>query len=267
MNGVEAVILDWAGTTVDCGSLAPVRAIMKLFGIHGIALSEADARRDMGLYKRDHIRQVLSLAEVHRTWRERHGKAPKEADVAALFAEFGPIQQTMLEERAELIRGVAALAGRLAGRGLKLGSTTGYTRPMLDALLARAATQGYRPDLSLCPDDAGGGRPHPWMCLRIAIDFRLTSTASAVKAGDTVSDIEEARNAGMWAVGVAATGNEMGLSEPELAALPREERVRRVEKACHRLRAAGAHFVIDSVAELEPVIEEIDQRLHAGERP
>jgi len=239
----------------------------KLFEIHGIALSEADARRDMGLFKRDHIRQVLSLANVREAWYERHWQAPEETDVAELFAEFGPIQQAILEERAELIGGVAALAGRLSSRGIKLGSTTGYTRPMLDSLLARAAAQGYRPDLSLCPDDTGGGRPHPWMCLRIALEFRLTSTAAAIKAGDTVSDIEEARNAGMWAVGVAATGNEVGLSAPDLAALPREERARRVEKACHRLRGAGAHYVIDSAAELELVIDQIDRRLNAGERP
>ncbi len=267
MNRVEAVIFDWAGTTVDCGSLAPVRAILKLFEIQGIALGEADARRDMGLFKRDHIRQVLTLPEVRRAWCEHHRRAPEETDVSRLFSEFGPIQHAILEERAEVIGGVAALAGRLAGRGLKLGSTTGYTRPMLEALLARAAAQGYRPDLSLCPDDVGGGRPHPWMCFRIAIDFRLTSTAAAIKAGDTVSDIEEARNAGMWAVGVAATGNEVGLSEADLAALRPEERARRVEKARYRLRAAGAHFVIDSVAELEPVIDEVDRRLLTGERP
>jgi phosphonoacetaldehyde hydrolase len=267
VNRVEAVILDWAGTTVDCGCLAPVRAMTKLFEIHGIALSETDARRDMGLFKKDHIRRILSLPEVRRAWREAHRQTPDETDVASLFVEFGPIQQEILEERAELIGGVAALAGRLAVCGLKLGSTTGYTKPMLSALLARATKQGYRPDLSLCPDDVGGGRPHPWMCWQIALEFRLSSTAAAIKAGDTVSDIEEARNSGMWAVGVAATGNEVGLSEPDLAALPPEERARQVERACHRLRAAGAHFVIDSVAELEPVIEEIDRRLSAGERP
>lgn len=267
MDRVEAVILDWAGTTIDCGSLAPVRAITKLFAIHGIALSESDARRDMGLFKKDHIRRVLMLPDVRSAWHEGHGKAPDETDLAALFAEFGPIQEAILEARAELIGGVAALAGRLTSRGLKIGSTTGYTRPMLDALLARAAIQGYRPDISLCPDDADGGRPHPWMCLRIALEFRLTSTAAAIKAGDTVSDIEEGRNAGMWTVGVAATGNEVGLSELDLAALPPEERARRTKKAGHKLRAAGAHFVIDSVAELEPVIEEIESRLNKGERP
>src|SRR5262249_33288425 len=138
---------------------------------------------------------------------------------------------------------------------------------MLDLLLARANDQGYRPDLSLCPDDAGGGRPHPWMCLRLALDFHLSSTAAAVKIGDTVSDIQEGLNAGMWTVGVTATGNEIGLSEAQRAALPVEDRQRRLARAGDNLTAAGAHYVIESVARLEPILEQIESRLAAGERP
>jgi phosphonoacetaldehyde hydrolase len=138
---------------------------------------------------------------------------------------------------------------------------------MLDLLVARARQQGYQPDVSLCPDDVGGGRPHPWMCLRIALDFRLSSTAAAIKVGDTVSDIQEGLNAGMWTAGVAATGNEVGLSASELAALPREEYRRRVDRARDNLKAAGAHYVIDSVAWMEQVIEDVNRRLAAGERP
>ena len=147
------------------------------------------------------------------------------------------------------------------------GSTTGYTRPMLDILLASAAHQGYRPDLSLCPDDAGGGRPHPWMCLQIALEWRLPATAAAVKVGDTVSDMEEAVNAGMWAVGVTATGNETGLGAAELRALPAHERKLLLEKAGDMLKRAGAHFVVSSAAAIEPVLERIESRLGAGRRP
>src|SRR5262249_44024267 len=142
-----------------------------------------------------------------------------------------------------------------------------YTRPMLDLLLVRAAGQGYTPDAALCPDDTGGGRPHPWMCLQIALGFRLDATSAAVKVGDTVSDIEEGLNAGMWAVGVSATGNEVGLSAADWDALPAPERRQLSCRAAEKLQAAGAHYVIESVARLEPVLEEIDDRLSAGERP
>jgi len=138
---------------------------------------------------------------------------------------------------------------------------------MLDALLRCAVAQGYRPDAALCPDDTGGGRPHPWMCLRIALDFRLGAAAAAVKVGDTESDIAEGLNAGMWSVGVSATGNEVGMNAADWEALPEEERGRLMARAREKLRAAGAHYVVERVALLEPVLEEIDSRLAAGERP
>jgi phosphonoacetaldehyde hydrolase len=233
---LQAVIFDWAGTTVDHGSLAPVRAMVETFARHGIHLSDAEVRRDMGLFKKDHIRRILH---------ELARQAPAEADVEALFAEFVPLQMQMLEQHSELIAGTAELVEHLRGRGIRIGSTTGYTRPMLDLLLRRAAEQGYRPEAALCPDDTGGGRPHPWMCLRIALEFRLEATAAAVKVGDTASDMEEGLNAGMWTVGVSATGNDRA----------------------ETLEAAGAHYVIESVSGLEPVLAQIEGRLAAGERP
>ncbi|HEV3330255.1 MAG TPA: phosphonoacetaldehyde hydrolase [Bryobacteraceae bacterium] len=267
MKRIEAVIFDWAGTTVDHGSLAPLRAVTKLFSREGIPISDGEARRDMGLFKKDHIRQILAMPRVNHEWVRAAGKAPEEGDVERLFAEFQPLQMEILEAHAEVIAGVVEVSEKLHALGLKLGSSTGYTRPMLDLLVKLAATQGYRPDMALCPDDAGGGRPHPWMCLRMALDFRLSSTAAAVKVGDTVSDVQEGRNAGMWAVGISATGNEIGINAAELAALPDAERGHRVARACLRLKGAGAHYVVESVGQLEPVLEDIDARLAAGERP
>jgi phosphonoacetaldehyde hydrolase len=267
MRRLEAVIFDWAGTTVDFGSLAPVRAITELFARAGVPLSEADARRDMGIFKKDHIRHILDMPPMEAAWLNQHGKPPTEADVEDLFEKFIPLQMEVLEAHSHLILSAGHVAENLKTRGLKIGSTTGYTRPMLDLLLASAAEQGYRPEIALCPDDVGGGRPLPWMCLRIALAFGLKSTASAVKVGDTVSDIEEALNAGMWAVGVAGTGNEIGLSAEEFAALSESERDARLALARERLMAAGAHYVVDGVAAMEPVIEEIEERLAGGERP
>jgi phosphonoacetaldehyde hydrolase len=267
MRRVEAVIFDWAGTTVDHGSLAPVRAVTELFHRHGIRVTDTDARKDMGIFKKDHIRNILAMPDVSQQWRELTGTMPDEQDVSKLFFEFVPLQMRILEDYSEVIPGVPALTGELRRQGLYIGSTTGYTRPMLDVLVRKAAMQGYRTDLALCPDDAPGGRPHPWMCLQLAVHFRLSATSAAVKIGDTVSDIEEAVNAGMWAVGVAATGNEIGLSISDLEALSDEERRRRVEAARTRLIAAGAHYVVDSATCIQPVLAEIETLLAAGDRP
>jgi len=267
MKRLEAVIFDWAGTTVDHGSLAPVRAVTELFARHDVALTDADARRDMGIFKKDHIRRILAMPHIGDAWRGRSGSAWDERQVEMLFQEFQPLQMEILEAYSQVIAGVAETTERLRGRGLKLGSTTGYTRPMLDALLRYAAAQGYRPDAALCPDDTAGGRPHPWMCLRIALDFRLSAARAAVKVGDTESDIGEGLNAGMWSVGVSATGNEIGMNAADWEALPEEERGRLTAQAGEKLRAAGAHYVVERATLIEPVLEEIDARLAAGERP
>jgi phosphonoacetaldehyde hydrolase len=264
---VEAVIFDWAGTTVDHGSLAPVRALTELFADFGVPLSDADARRDMGLFKKDHIRRILGLPNVNEAWRAKHGAAPAESDVERLFAGFSPVQMKILKKHAEVIGGVAPLTERLRRRGLRIGSTTGYTRPMLELLLTEAARQGFGPDISLCPEDVGGGRPHPWMCLNIAVEFRVSSTSACVKVGDTPADVHEGLNAGMWVVGVSRTGNELGMSEAELAKLAEPELHARNQRACAALSTAGAHYVIDSAALLEPVLETIEERLAAEGRP
>jgi phosphonoacetaldehyde hydrolase len=267
MKRVEAVIFDWAGTTVDHGSLAPVRAMTELFARQGISLSDADARRDMGIFKKDHIRRILAMPHVEAAWRDQNGSASDERTVETLFEKFQPLQTEVLEAYSQVIGGTVEITERLQRQGLKVGSTTGYTRPMLDRLLRCAAAQGYRPDAALCPDDTGGGRPYPWMCLRIALEFRVCAAAAVVKVGDTESDIMEGLNAGMWSVGVSASGNEVGMSAAEWEALRDEQRAGLTAKACEKLRAAGAHYVIERVSELGPILEQIDTRLAAGERP
>ena len=262
MGRVTAVILDWAGTTVDHGSLAPVRTLQKLFAGRGMAVTEEEARRDMGVHKKDHIRALL---------RAKTGgppdEAPDEADVEDLFAAFIPMQMDSLAAYSAVIPGVPATVEELRARGVKIGSTTGYTRPMLELLLACAAAQGYQPDCAFCPDDAGAGRPWPWMCYLNAIRLRTYPMDTMIKIGDTISDIEEGSNAGMWTIGIARTGNMIGLTAEELAALPATEQAARLDAARRKLSKAGAHYVADAVADCIPLVDAIEERLAKGERP
>jgi phosphonoacetaldehyde hydrolase len=91
---------------------------------------------------------------------------------------------------------------------------------------------------------------------------------SVVKIDDTVSGIGEAQNAGCWGVGVVRYSNYMDVDTPEQgAALPAGEVARRMARTRDILEKAGAHYVIDSLADIEPVIEDINARLARGEKP
>jgi len=264
---LQAAILDWAGTTVDYGCQAPTVVLHELFAERGVAVSISEIRRHMGLLKKDQIRAICANPRVRAAWSERHGGPPSEEDVTALFQDFIPRQLACLDRHSELIPGMAETVARLRGRGMKIGTTTGYTRPMLDIVLRNAIAQGYTPDATVCPEDAGGGRPRPWMCYRNAILLQVDAMEACVKIGDTVSDVEEGLNAGAWTVAVVETGNEVGLTEPELRALGGEERQALVGEARQRLTDAGAHYVIDSIADSDSVLDDIECRLQDGEAP
>jgi len=264
---VKAVILDWAGTTVDHGSLAPVRVLQEVFAGRGVPISEEEARRDMGVLKIDHIRKILFAPGVAARWRNVFNREPAQADVESLFANFVPLQLECLVKYSVVIDGVAETVARLCKRGIKIGSTTGYTRAMLDRILQPAAEQGYEPDCAITPDDVGAGRPHPWMIYANAIRLQVEPLEAIVKIGDTPVDIEEGLHARVWTIGVARTGNMIGLSAEDFAALAPAERATRLNKARAALSAAGAHEVIDAVADCEPALEAIEARIRNGERP
>jgi phosphonoacetaldehyde hydrolase len=264
---LELVVMDWAGTAVDFGSVAPIAALETAFAAKGIAVSRPLLRLSMGLAKKDHIRQVLAIPEIAAQWLERFHRPSTENDVEAVYADFTPRMMDEIAASAVLIPGVAEFAHAIRSRGLRHGATTGYTRAMLETLLAPAAAQGYAPEISLCPEDVGGGRPLPWMCCKLAIDLRVSAMTAAVKIGDTSSDIAEGLNAGMWTIGITTSGNEVGLSLAEWLEIPPVEQDELRQIAAARLLAAGAHYIADSAADTLTILDQIDDRLARGERP
>ena len=263
---VAGVIFDWAGTTVDFGSLAPVRTLERVFGEAGVPITEEEARRDMGIAKRDHIAALLTISRIQSEWQKVRGRELRETDVDVLYERFIPLQFECLQRYAKLISGVPDVVRTLRGQGIKIGSTTGYTRAMVDVLLPEAAKQGYQPDCSLTPEEAGSGRPQPFMVYAAAIKMQVYPLGAVVKVGDTPSDIQEGLNAGVWSVGVAATGNSIGMAQEQFAALTEQERAAKIQTSRQTLQSAGAHYVIDTLADLHSVIAHIKTHLN-GKRP
>jgi len=264
---LKGVIFDWAGTMIDFGCMAPAGAFVDLFARHGIAATQAEARGPMGMHKRDHIRTMLGMPAIARQWAEKHGHAATEAEIEALFQEFIPMQLEVLPNYCVMIPGVVETARALRARGLKLGGTTGYNDVMMNICLEAARKAGYEPDTSVCGIEVPEARPAPWMAIKAAMQMNIYPLEAVVKVGDTVTDILEGLNGGMWSVGITRTGNEVGLSEADFAALTPAEAAARVAVAHERLAHAGAHYVIESVADLPPVLDAIEARLARGERP
>ena len=264
---IQAVILDWAGTVVDHGSRAPMGAFVHAFAELGVAIGIADARGPMGMAKRDHIRAVGQSPEVAAAWQARHGHAFNEADIERVFAVFEPLNVASVVEHADFIPGALDALAELRARGIRLGSTTGYTRPIMERLLPVAAAAGYSPEVLVCAGDLPAGRPSPLMMWHAMAQMGVWPASTVVKVDDTPVGVAEGRAAGAWSIGLALTGNIAGVSAEELAALSEAERSTLRARATGEMVAAGADLVIDSIAQLPDAISVIEARMQKGEYP
>ena len=266
---VKAVILDWSGTTADAYVLAPAVVFVEVFKKHGVEISMPEARGPMGLRKDLHIKSLTEEPEIRDRWKTVHGKYPDQGDVDRMFADFVPMQLDCLRTYTTLLPGVAEVTQTLQKRGIKIGSTTGFLRSMVEILEEDAKKQGYAPDASVAGDDViHGARPKPFMLYRNLDLLDAHPIQSVVKVDDTVSGVGEALEAGCWGVGIARYSNYMNFDSLEQAeSMPANDVRRRLEHTRDVLRKSGAHYVIDEPIELLEVIDDINQRLARGEKP
>lgn len=264
---LEAVLLDWAGTTMDFGCIAPAVVFVEVFKRQGVPIDMVEARAPMGAHKRVHIQRITELDSVRARWQARHGRLPNEADVNRMFKEFVPLQLKCLSDYSELIPGTLEAVAELRKRGIKIGSTTGYMTEMMKINLRDAARQGYKPDSTVCASEVPAGRPYPYMCLQNVMNLGVTTVEACVKVDDTVPGVEEGLNAGMWTIGLAVSGNEVGLSLKEWKRLSKAEKEEKRARAHRRMAQAGAHYTVDTIAEMMPCIDDIEARIRRGERP
>lgn len=267
MTEIKAVIFDWAGTTVDFGSRAPMGVFVEVFARFGVELTIAEARGPMGLPKWDHIKALLTLPHVARAWRDAQGAPADDSAVDRVYQLFVPANAEIAADHAALVPGTRDSVNALRAQGIAIGSTTGYTRDIMDRILPVAEAQGYRPDCLVCAGEVPRGRPAPFMLYRCLLDLDVYPAWACVKVDDTAPGIRAGLAAGAWTVGVSLSGNGVGLTPDELEALDPDDRARRNARSRADLAAAGAHEVIDSVADLLPCLDRIRQRMASGEKP
>lgn len=270
MNKVEGVIFDWAGTTVDFGCFAPVYVFLTIFKAAGVEVEVTmeEAREPMGMLKRDHIRAMLEMPRIKKMWAEKYGRCFNEQDIEDLYAKFEPLLLASLTEYTEPLPEVLEAVKLLRGKGLKIGSTTGYTDSMMKIVVAGAREKGYQPDFWITPDSTDAcGRPYPYMIFRNMEALRLSSPWQVIKVGDTVADIQEGINAGVWSVGVVVGSSQMGLTYDEFSGLAENEKNRMIQRVEEGFLTAGADFTIKTMKQLPELIERINVLNVAGERP
>lgn len=267
LNYLKAIVFDWAGTTIDFGSCAPAAVFQQVFKQRGIDISIAQAREPMGMAKREHIAAIANMPSVKEAWAAKFGQSFTEQDIDAMYHEFLPLQKQILGKHSQLIAGVPEMVTKCRAMGLKIGSSTGYTRELMEIVSAAAREQGYEPDCVICSEDAPRGRPAPFLLFEAAKRMDAYPMWAFVKVDDTPVGIEAGRNAGCWTIGVTRTGNCVGRTEQELAALSADEVSSLCNLAEKKLRASGAHYIVESVVEIPALLIEIDQLACQGKLP
>ena len=255
------VVLDWAGTTLDFGCLAPSGAFLRAFAELGLDVTIAEARGPMGLHKKDHLREMLRTPRLAAAWRTLHGRDWGEQDVEELYRIVTPMQIAAAERHSELVPNLLVDLQPLRERGIRIAGSTGYFREAADVCYSRATRQGFTPEFSICADEVPAGRPAPWMIFRCMEALGVYPPSAVAKVGDTVVDIADGLNAGTWSIGVIDSSSEMGLSLAEFAAMPEDRKREQRGRVRDTFERAGAHAIVNTLAELPRVLDS----LHSSE--
>ena len=265
---VRGIVLDWAGTIVDFGSLAPMGAFVELFARHQVEITIAEARVPMGLPKMDHIAALGRMPTIATQWQALKGRPFNSADAQLLLTEFEPMSAKAALDRSHFIPGFMTAYHALKAQGLAFATTTGYTRKIMTPLIEIAQAQGFTPDLVVCCDDVARSRPDPMGMQACLQAMGMQGKApQVIKVDDTAPGLAEGLAAGAWTVGVAISGNALGWTHERWLQASEQDQAHAKTSANALLLAAGAHEVIDSVADLPEAIARIEQRMALGETP
>lgn len=245
---MEAVIFDWAGTTVDYGCFAPVQVFTEVFRNAGVEPTMEEVREPMGMLKWAHIRTMLEMPRIKAAWKEKYGRDPEDADANKMYESYEPALLNILDQYSDPKPYVLEVVKELRNRGIKIGSTTGYTDVMMKIVVSKAAELGYTPDCWYSPDSTGNmGRPYPYMIFKNMEQLKVTSVDKVIKVGDTISDIKEGKNAGVFTIGILEGSSLVGLSREEFDALSEEEKDEKLSLAEKKYKEAGADAVVRDI--------------------
>lgn len=210
---IELAVFDMAGTTVDDHGIVYI-ALQDAVVETGAAVAPADLQEWMGADKVTAITALMGLG----------GQEATDERVAGAFERFREIlAQRYAATPPVALPGVEAAIGTLRGRGIKVALTTGFdddvAYPLLESLgWVVGSGSGSTVDAVVTTSDVVQGRPAPYMIHRAMEKTGVHDVRAVLAAGDTAVDVQAARNAGCFSVGVL-TGK---LNREQLAVNPHD---------------------------------------------
>ena len=235
-----------------------MQAFVSLFEQYGIELSIKDARGPMGLPKWQHIHALGKLPHIAQQWKQNFNRPFTEADTDELYTTFTPMNAASVVNHSRLIPGFLTTLNTLRDQGIKVGTTTGYNREIMNVVLPLVKEQGFIPDNLVCADDLHSSRPSPLGMYKCFLDLNVWPAASVIKVDDTVPGLLEGYNSGCWTVGVIASGNEVGLTHAQWSSLSETEKEQIRTQVSEKLSEGKPNFLIDTVADLPKILNQID---------
>jgi phosphonoacetaldehyde hydrolase len=251
---LRLLVSDLAGTVVDFGVFGPTMAFRQVFENAGVAVKISDIRKFMGCHKREHLQKLLALPSTQEQWIKVHGARPDAKVESALYDAFVPLQLKVLETESQILRGARDAIQIARLHHMQIGATTGYVKSMASVVRQKLLEQGIRFDSMVASDEVETGRPGPAM---IQMNQLLTGVANSnevVKIGDTPEDILE-------------SSNRVGLRQPEFDMLTPVQKLAVLRDARDHLSTARPDFIVNSVAEVPNICNQINYGLMQGRLP
>ena len=195
---IQLAMFDMAGTTVNDevdGHPLMVISMMRAFAKHGIELASDVINKHRGKQKLEAIQTLLKeVAEL----------APADAEGVgdSVYRDFLHELENNLSSISE-IDGATELFRHLRSKNIYIGVGSGFPMQVVQAIASQLGwlEKGLL-DYVGSAEQVGVGRPNPKMILDAMERLNITDGSKVVKVGDTVVDVQEGKNAGVWTVAV-----------------------------------------------------------------
>ena len=270
---IKGIILDNSGTFVDPFVIAPAIAFVEVFKKFDINITMEESRIPMGIRKDLHIKKILQIPDVQNRWINKYCRESNNNDIINIYNEFIPIQLKILPKYCNLLPKVVETVDILKQQGIKFGTTTGFSREMTNCILENIKDKGLTFDNTVAGDDFNnlnlGTRPKPFMIYKNMEKLNISDINTIVKIDDTITGIQEGTNAGCWTIGIANYSTYMNIESIEQwETMSNKEKYEKKQYVRNKMiEESGAHYIINEFEEIIPVIEDINLRLHLGEKP